>query len=153
MKKSGDLRLIVDGRCANTFFLDPFKVQLCSGDPLSRLELNEGDELVSSSCDIRNAFYNMGLPVFLRNYFRLPTIKSRGRAWGKNLQGRTATARMRVLPMGFSWAVLFAQRIIERAPLRAGVNDSLRIPDFRPVPLLPRPVPPASDGPVCDDAA
>lgn len=137
-KKNGELRPIVDGRCANTYFLEPWKVQLCSGDSLSRLELTGTDELRASSCDVRNAFSNMGLPLFLRNCFRLPRIKFMGSGWGKNFIGCSAVPRMRVLPMGFSRAVLFAQRILKRAALRAVLLTGRKACDFERLPELPR---------------
>lgn len=84
--------------------------------------------------DTSNFFHNMGLLRCIRHLFGLPVIQRAHKVWGPQIHSRRLRPRMRTLPMGFAWAVFFAQRILELAVSRAGLSDSRRLQDFTPPP-------------------
>eukprot|EP00974_Lingulodinium_polyedra_P007993 761407-Lingulodinium_polyedra.AAC.1 len=69
-----------------------------------------------ASADVSNAFYNMRVPDSLARLFRLPALRADlcGQAPGLP-SGRAAGAAVQpyltVLPMGWSWALHFCQRL------------------------------------------
>ena len=44
------------------------------GDALSRVEVEEGEEIYIVSADLKDAFYHLGLPEELRKYFALRPV-------------------------------------------------------------------------------
>ena len=81
LKKDGSLRLILDCRAGNRFFVDPPSVDLITSEGLSRIEVKcKGglDDLWLplrahlGSADVENSFHNMGMPRWMSLYFGLP---------------------------------------------------------------------------------
>ena len=143
-KKNGTQRLVVDCRGSNFHFDEPEHVALASGASLSSIEIPDGQELWISGVDICDAFYHMGLPSSLRPFFSLPRVRA-GDLGITELQGHAlgprdwVRPRFAVLPMGWSHALAFCQRVHENVLLeRAGLGDADRLVDGRaPPPLGP----------------
>ena len=133
--------MVIDCRRSNCYFAPPKHVSLCSGASLSRIELGPEDRLYTAQCDVSNCFYNLGLPVELRRYFGLMSVRA-GDMGIDTFQGKAVGAdhllyvRMCVVPMGWSWALWWAQGIAERAAHVAGHDDGTRLRDGRRVPDL-----------------
>ena len=112
-KKSGDLRAIFDPRRVNALFRAPDTAPLASGESLGDLELSEGQQLWSAEGDVENCYYQYTMPAGLRPLFGLPPIAKK---WlpqrVRDLlphNAHEATFRVRVVPMGWSWAVVLVQ--------------------------------------------
>ncbi|CAK0809155.1 unnamed protein product, partial [Prorocentrum cordatum] len=110
------LRLIFDTRRANCHFRTPDYTHLASGDALSSLECTPGEEVHLAAGDVEVCFYQYVLPTWARNYFCLPSLATRmlparlREALGPELAARPKIAfRVRVVPMGWNWAVHFVQ--------------------------------------------
>ncbi|CAK0902508.1 unnamed protein product [Prorocentrum cordatum] len=140
-KKDQRLRMVIDCRRANAWFAEPAGVSLCTGDALSRLELGLNDELHIQGADLSDAFYHMGLPEELRGYFSFRPVRASAVGikllGGKPLgRGALVTPRLAVLPMGWSWALWWCQRVHERTSVEAGACPEQRIVDRRPPPPM-----------------
>ena len=144
VRKKGDrLRLILDCRHSNLHFRVPDSVQLCTGESLGCLEVGAHESLEVDGADLRDAFYHLLLPVEVRRYFcmRRATAGSVGLETlnGEALHpGRLLRPRVRVVPMGWNWALWWCQRIHEQIITRSGLPDAERLVDRRPAPP-PRP--------------
>ena len=136
-KKNDRQRMIIDARRANCHFADPAYVNLCTGDTLSRLECGVGDTLTIGMADLKDAFYHLELPLQLRGYFCLPRISTRHLPFLEQLSGKSGRKfvipRLRVVPMGWSWALYMCQKIHERLVLKSGLSDDTRLQDRTPV--------------------
>ncbi|CAK0820381.1 unnamed protein product, partial [Prorocentrum cordatum] len=115
-RKDDKLRLIFDTRRANCHFRTPDYTHLASGDALSSLECTPGEEVHLAAGDVEVCFYQYVLPTWARNYFCLPSLATRmlparlREALGPELAARPKIAfRVRVVPMGWNWAVHFVQ--------------------------------------------
>ncbi|CAK0870750.1 unnamed protein product [Prorocentrum cordatum] len=115
-RKDDKLRLIFDTRRANCHFRTPEYTHLASGDALSSLECTPGEEVHLAAGDVEVCFYQYVLPAWARNYFCLPSLATRmlparlREALGPELAARPRIAfRVRVVPMGWNWAVHFVQ--------------------------------------------
>ncbi|CAK0826987.1 unnamed protein product [Prorocentrum cordatum] len=123
-------------------YSDPaLRLSLCTGDALSRLELGLNDELHIQGADLSDAFYHMGLPEELRGYFSFRPVRASAvgiKLLGGEPLGRGAlvTPRLAVLPMGWSWALWWCQRVHERTSVEAGACPEQRIVDHRPPPPM-----------------
>eukprot|EP00969_Alexandrium_andersonii_P094899 4192115-Alexandrium_andersonii.AAC.1 len=107
-KKSGALRLICDPRAVNCCYRDPDPARLCSGEALGSLELGPDEVLWAAEGDVENCYYQYLLPEGMRAEFCLPQVSARLlRPELRALFGgaRDARFRMRVVPMGWNWAV------------------------------------------------
>ena len=100
-------------------FKEPSHVALATGDSLGRLELEEGETLHISLADLKDAFYHLGMPVEWRPYFGLrPTTA--GAVGLDYLNGSPVSPdtiifpRLKVIPMGWSWAVYWCQHAVQR---------------------------------------
>ena len=139
-KKQNKLRLIVDCRRSNSWFRPPHSVKLTSGDSLSKIELSEEEELYVCSADLQNAFYTMKMPEELRKYFCLRRVTAREMGI-QELAGRKLkstdrlTPRVAVLPMGWSWALYWCQRLHETIAERSGLLPEERLQDFTAPPV------------------
>ena len=133
VKKSGQLRLILDTRKANTFFRRPKCAHLPTPAAWCSLEVSEGDTLFTAAGDIADAFHRMELPAHLRRFFRLPAIKCRYLArhlWPEGCGGNDyVTPEYATLPMGWSWSLYFCQHVLEGAASMAGLRAGDRIED------------------------
>ncbi|CAK0878486.1 unnamed protein product, partial [Prorocentrum cordatum] len=109
-RKDDKLRLIFDARRANCHFRAPECTHLASGDA------TPGEEVHLAAGDVEVCFYQCVLPAWARNYFCLPSLATRmlparlREALGPELAARPRIAfRVRVVPMGWNWAVHFVQ--------------------------------------------
>ena len=118
-KKDGSLRLIFDTRVLNCKFKSPPKTKLPSTAAFANVEFPKNSSPYIASGDISNAFYRLGVPDALGETFALPSISaSDSRQF--SLNGETLDPHelllpvLTVLPMGWSWSVLFCQSVLEK---------------------------------------
>ena len=115
-KKDGRLRLVLDCRSANQFFLPPPDIAMAAGYSFGQLTIDDDQEMFVAQSDIKDYFYSIGLPSYLSAYFCLPAIRPgllsgripELRRWASDA---VVYPQMKVVPMGWSWAMFFAQRI------------------------------------------
>ncbi|CAK0855849.1 unnamed protein product, partial [Prorocentrum cordatum] len=114
-KKDGTLRLIFDTRASNTEFAEPDYVPLAAAQALGNIELQAGERLFVAQGDVTCCFYQFLLPVHLREAFGLPPVPwaalplAARRLVGAPPPDGLVRLRLRVVPMGWSWAVYFIQ--------------------------------------------
>lgn len=141
-KKNGKLRLVLDCRASNQFFRPPPDIAMSAGYSFAQLELEPEDTMYVAQSDIQDYFYSIGLPDFLHPFFALPPIRPEWLAEQiQELQGwdhRVACyPQLVVIPMGWSWAMYFAQRIHQhQVMLGTGMSFEEILVDGRPAPLL-----------------
>ena len=132
-KKSGKLRLILDTRRANNFFVKPRSSQLPTPAAWCSIEVDECDTLYTAAGDVADAFHRMELPPHLRRFFRLPAIKCRfldKSAWPSGCGPEDyVTPEYATLPMGWNWSLYFCQQLLESAASHANLADVNRIED------------------------
>ena len=75
-KKNGEETLILDGRGPNTRWKDSPPVRLATGQSFAAIVVEGEEPLEVGGVDIAVAFYAMGLPVELQEYFGLPAVRS-----------------------------------------------------------------------------
>jgi hypothetical protein len=123
--KGDDIRLILDARLANCYFVDSPHVRLPSPSHLAQLQA-EGPFAVAK-CDLSNFYHQLELPQWIRPYFALPSLSLREQASLATcadlpLSVRTELAASKgsrlfpccvTLPMGFSHSVFLAQCVHE----------------------------------------
>ncbi|CAK0839763.1 unnamed protein product, partial [Prorocentrum cordatum] len=116
-KKGGTLRMVADCRRSNEVFTEPLGARLATGDAFGMLEMAADDSpLTVEGADLKGAFYHLELPE------QLPSAK--------------LYPRLRVVPMGWSWAMWWCQSVMERVAEAAGCDDDARLRDGRPAPSL-----------------
>ena len=140
-KKSGKLRLVLDCRASNQQFDRPPDIALAAGYTFAQLELPEGESLFVAQSDVRDYFYSIGLPQGLRRYFALPPIPASALPAGVGViaesEGELWYPRMKVVPMGWSWAMWIAQRIHQhQASVALACSPDQVLVDGRPPPSL-----------------
>ena len=128
LKKDGRLRLVIDARKSNCHFADPNPVQLCTGDSLSRIELEPGESLYVSVADLKDAFYQFQLPLCWQKYFGLRPILASTlgvtHLHGKVLApGTMIYPRLAVIPVGWTWALWWCPTLHERIVATAGCAE------------------------------
>ena len=137
-KKGDKQRMILDCRRAHCHFLEPSYVNLCTGDTLGRIEMQHGEVLTVGMADLKDAFYHLQLPERLRKYFCLKGVDA-WRVGIKSVDGKPVcrktkrVPRLAVVPMGWSWALWWCQKIHERLVLRSVLDVSSRLQDRKPV--------------------
>ena len=142
IKKNQRLRLVLDCRATNQLFRPPPDIAMAAGYSFGQLELSSKDTMYVAQSDIKDYFYSIGLPSYLYPFFSLPPIrpgKLRDRI--PDLQGMaesdTIFPQMRVVPMGWNWAMYFAQRIHQhQVMIGAGLEATQILADGRPPPDL-----------------
>ncbi|CAE7480442.1 ANK1 [Symbiodinium natans] len=144
-KKSGKLRLVLDCRGVNQRFREPPSIALAAGSSWSQLEIPLGEDLFIAQSDIKDYFYSLRLPHELQPFFCLPAIPVQAiHAWGvanKDWTGASVEGLVfpafRVVPMGWSWAMWWAQRVHQvQALIGAGLSDARLVRADRPAPDL-----------------
>lgn len=121
-------RLIIDARPANLLFIDPEPVALPTPDLLAELTIpSNGQQLFVAKSDLSDFYHTMRLPVWLTEYFALPSVQYREIGIDKD---GWVHPKCLTLPMGFSHSVLIAQLIHEKIVSDAGI--------FRMAPPLAR---------------
>jgi len=142
-KKDGKLRLIFDTRSANLAFSPPDFVALAGPQALGAIELGPDERLFIRQGDVTCCFYQFLLPASLRGFFGLRPVpwRSLPQAMRERLGPEPADGmvrfRLRVVPMGWSWAVFFVQEAMLHI-LRSAVGDFQVLAQNRPAaPLGP----------------
>ena len=140
-KKDGTLRLIIDCRRSNQRFHRPPSVNLFSAAGFGEIRCEPGRELFYGEVDVKNAFYQHGLPRWLSEFFCLPFVT------GSELQsmgvdtldgcrlepGERVYAQLAVAPMGWNWALYLVQAAHTHILARA-VAANRRAVEFQPAP-------------------
>ncbi|CAK0809115.1 unnamed protein product [Prorocentrum cordatum] len=116
LKKSGDLRLIFDARRANCWCHTPLTCSLPSGESLAAMSIPPDSQLHMAGGDVECCFYQCALPEAFRHLFGLMPVEARflDKAWQQrlNVSGHhLVQRRVRVVPMGWSWATCLIQRV------------------------------------------
>ena len=139
-KKNGKLRLVLDCRASNQMFAHPPDIALAAGYTFSQLEVPSGETMYIAQSDVKDYFYSIGLPLGLRRFFCLPPV--RGSQVDFVIPGFEGFdgdiyPRLKVVPMGWSWAMWIAQRIHQfQAALAVGCSPAQVLADGRPPPSL-----------------
>ena len=84
-KKGDKLRIIFDCRRVNRRFKPPPGVRLFSGGGFAEVQVEPGHKLYFAGCDVKNAFYDHGLPEWLSDFFLL--AYGEGRCCGDHIGG------------------------------------------------------------------
>ena len=126
-KKNGRLRLILDCRAVNKRFKKPPPLALGAGTSWAQVAIPEGSTLYLAQSDIKDYFYSLALPSELQSLFCLPALaKSALQDWNIDMATVDCDAEgwtfptLRVIPMGWSWAMWVAQRVHTHLCIEAG---------------------------------
>jgi hypothetical protein len=128
-KSRGRQRLVWDMRQANARFRPPPAVKLGSIGALASLELGEQGFFAAAATDIPNFFYALRMPAGFESYVVLEGVdlayvrrllRAQGHDCSDWPEGVDALG-CRCLPMGFSWAPLLAQAVLEHIVQEAGL--------------------------------
>ena len=154
VKSDGVQRLIFDMRRANGFFRRPKGCVLGSGAALAALDLSEGaiglDDVRAAAGDLPNFFYTLTLGESFGSWVWLEGLDVRAfaaalvaegllgseeaAAWGDAYDAVGFTC----LPMGFAWAPLVAQRVLEGLLAAAGEAEEAQMRHGHPAPAVSR---------------
>ena len=145
-KKSGKHRLILDCRGVNRRFKAPPPLALGTGSSWARIHIPKNKQLFVAQSDLKDYFYTLQLPESLRQLFSLPPVPSYLlRQWGigaehggqLHYEGGWAHPMLRVVPMGWSWAMWLTQRVHQyQAQLGTGVSTERVLVDGKEAPDL-----------------
>jgi hypothetical protein len=130
--KGDKIRLILDARPANCYFVRPPHVTLPSPSHLAALRIPQGRPLYVAKMDLSNFYHQLTLPEWMRPYFALPPLTA---AEIGALPAAALSAEVRqaiaaglpvypccaTLPMGWSHSVFVAQSVHEHVMYRHGV--------------------------------
>lgn len=139
-KKDGRLRMVCDCRRSNCHFAKPEKVRLCTAETLTRIELPPDSCLHIATADLKDAFYHFQLPAALRTYFGMRGLQA-GEVGVTEIEGCSVSPdkmlypRLKVLPMGWSHALFWCQRLHEHVVNGAGASFSSCLQDKTAVPF------------------
>ena len=145
VKKNGRLRLVLDCRAVNQRFRDPPPLKMAAGSTWGNVNLPPGETLYIAQSDIKDYFYSLPLPRHLQPFFCLPGISSQALGdWKVGTDqihgsggGGLVYPMFVVTPMGWSWAMYWAQRIHSfQACLGAGLDPSREMAEGLPCPDL-----------------
>ena len=138
-KKDGRLRMVCDCRLSNCHFAKPDRVRLCTAEALTRVELPAGSQLHIATADLKDAFYHFQLPLELRSYFGMRGLHA-GELGVTELDGIAISAselvypRLKVLPMGWSHALFWCQRLHQKIVGAVGAGPDSCLEDKVAVP-------------------
>lgn len=116
------IRLILDARWANCYFVDPPHVTLPSPSHLAQLLAPPAGHFVTARMDLSNFYHQLLLPTWLRPYFALPSLEPHELALCPSLSEADRLLLQdpspifpccTTLPMGFSHSVFLAQCVHE----------------------------------------
>jgi hypothetical protein len=116
-----------------------------SGTSWASISIPDNSELFVSQSDVADYFYCIGIDDHLSSFFCLPSVhvdmlkkwKVGNDVWDGRSVGDRVFPAMKVMPMGWSWAMWVAQRIHCHVALTAtGLPESRLILDHSPVPDL-----------------
>ena len=141
-KKNKKLRLVLDCRSVNERFHPPPSILMAAGATWANLEMPAEATMFIAQSDIKDYFYSLGLPEELQPFFSLPAIPVEAmQAWGvdnKHWSGLSKEGLVapcfRVVSMGWSWAMYWAQRVHQhQALIGSGLSqDRLLVADRIP---------------------
>ena len=142
-KKDGRLRLVCDCRNTNRLMGLPLGGGLVGGNDLRRLAVPRGKTLHMSCSDLENHFYTLALPEELRPFFCLKPATGRflHELSVREVDGSEVLAddlifpSFTAVPMGWPWAMYFAQEVHNEVVSEA-LGEACLVKDRRP---LPRP--------------
>jgi hypothetical protein len=123
--KGDDIRLILDARLANCYFVDAPHVRLPSPSHLAQLQAT--GPFAVAKCDLSNFYHQLVLPEWIRAYFALPSLTASEQASLAQCADLPLAVRSELgagkhsrlfpccvtLPMGFSHSVFIAQSVHE----------------------------------------
>ena len=144
-KKNGRLRLVLDCRGVNRRFRPPPQLAMGSGASWAQLSVPKGSSLYVAQSDIKDYFYSLQLPEELRPLFSLPAVPAETlhrwqvprSSWNGDEQGGWVFPMLRVVPMGWSWAMYVAHRAHQhQALIGSGLDVSRVLVDNQPAPDL-----------------
>ncbi|CAE7845041.1 ANK1 [Symbiodinium microadriaticum] len=144
-KKSGKLRLVLDCRGVNQRFKQPPSMMMAAGASWSQVEVPDNETLYVAQSDITDYFYSLRLPDELQSYFCLPAIPHEALdVWRVPDSDRPPLHReglvfpcFKVVPMGWSWAMYWAQRVHQlQALIGAGLSQERLLVSGKPAPSL-----------------
>ena len=131
-KKSGKLRLILDTRGANNYFVKPRPSRLPTPAAWCSIEVGQGNTLFTAAGDVADAFHRMELPPHLRRFFRLPALKCRfldKSMWPAGCRPEDfVTPEYATLPMGWNWSLYFCQSLLAPRPISPKVIALRTVP-------------------------
>lgn len=124
IKDQSSIRLILDARPANCYFVHPPHTSLPSPAHLAALSVPGDSPLWVSKLDLSNFYHQLLLPMWLQSYFALPSLSVQEL---QLIDASTLSAELKVLlssglplhpccatlPMGWSHSVFVAQSIHE----------------------------------------
>ncbi|CAK0816896.1 unnamed protein product, partial [Prorocentrum cordatum] len=126
-KKSGRLRLIVDARAVNQALKRPPTIHMASTAALVNMEVEGGAQLEFSIQDIADCFYQFRVPDYMVPWFGMRPL--RARQLGVKVVDGLAVSEgawvypcLRVLPMGFAWAMRWTQQAHRELLRRGGLG-------------------------------
>ncbi|CAE7559495.1 unnamed protein product, partial [Symbiodinium sp. CCMP2456] len=129
-KKDGRLRMVIDCRRSNEWFVVPDKVHLATAEVLSRIDLGgSAEELHIATADLKDAFYHFELPPALRPYFGMRTVTAADMEV-RTMGGRPVRSthllhpRLKVLPMGWSEELYSPDGVISKDDQQGRRADS-----------------------------
>lgn len=144
-KKNGKLRFILDCRGVNRRFKPPPPIALAAGSTWSQVVVPEGQQLFVAQSDIRDYFFSLELPSELKPLFCLPAVDhvllqdlkiEAGLMPSPTPEGLTFP-RLKVVPMGWSWAMWVAQRVqLQISLIASGLGEDRILVEGRPCPDL-----------------
>ncbi len=139
VRKDGRLRLILDARRVNQRMYPSPPVRLASAAALNEIIVDDGQELFFLVQDVANCFCNFRIPEWLSQRFGLRGVTAQALGL-TSLDGHSLDPQqlifpvMKVLPMGFSWSVHWAQLthrfLVDQCDL--GAPETCEILDRRP---------------------
>ena len=144
-KKDGRQRFILDCRGVNKRFQAPPPLALAAGSSWSQVVVPKDEILYCAQSDIKDYFYSLALPLKLRSLFCLPPVDfDLMQEWGVASHLRACNSvdgwiwpRLRVIPMGWSWAMWISQRVHSHLCLQAtGLDHSRFLVEGQPAPCL-----------------
>ena len=141
-KKPGKIRLIIDMRKGNCYFLTPDKVELLTPTALAQMTLEPDEIMLMSKADLDNYFYRCWVPEAYQEYFGLPPVRVgdlglspeeiREHAPGAG-DDTILFPAMCVLPMGWSHSPLVAQEAHENLlEEKSELREASRLRDSKP---------------------
>lgn len=109
-KDDGSIRLIIDGRPANSVFEVPPHVDLPGPDLLPRLQASTNQPLYAAKSDLADFFYRFRTPAWMHPYFALPGVVAGAVGVGSQFGANTIVwPCLTVLAMGWSHSVYITQ--------------------------------------------
>ncbi|CAK0824003.1 unnamed protein product, partial [Prorocentrum cordatum] len=127
VKKSGRLRLIVDARAVNQALKRPPTIHMAPTAALVNMEVEDGAQLEFSIQDIADCFYQFRVPDYMVPWFGMRPL--RARQLGVKVVDGLAVSEgawvypcLRVLPVGFAWAMRWTQQAHRELLRRGGLG-------------------------------